>query len=323
MTLRQLTYLREVIRQSFNVSNAARALYTSQSGVSRQLQDLAEELGVDLFVRCGKRFVGLTEAGKEIAAVVDDILRDSQRIRKIADAHRDGNRGVLRILATRHVAASSLHEAIVRCRQEMPALQIEINQEDPGLAFELLRQHGADLGMLPEPPAQFTDLAYFPLTRWHLTLVVPQGHVLMAATELTLETLSAYPCCCYERTSRSRQIVDETFELAGMRSPVSFSLSSSPDILQYVATGIGIGLIAEEAFNAARHPDLAAVDVRHLFQPITTGVVLPRNVRLSTALRAFIKVLSPGLDLEVQGFDAEPVRALPAAGRRREFSGLA
>src|SRR4051812_50145368 len=66
MTLKQLKFLREVARQSLNISNAAIALHTSQPGVSRQVQELEAELGVELLVRRKNRVLALTEAGEGV-----------------------------------------------------------------------------------------------------------------------------------------------------------------------------------------------------------------------------------------------------------------
>jgi DNA-binding transcriptional LysR family regulator len=303
MKLRQLIYLHEVAQQSFNISAAADALFTSQSGVSRQLQELADELGVDLFLRHGKRLVGLTEAGEEIASVAAEVIRDTRRIKTIADTHRQGKRGLLAIVATRHVADGSLHEAIMRCRTEMPTLQIEINQEDPAVAFTMLQAGSAHLGLLSEPPEQFPDLIYFPLTQWRLLLVVPKGHPLCELPAVTLEAIAEWRCCSFERSARSRQVIDETFEAAGLQSPVVFSLDSSVRILKYVETGVGIGFVGEVSFDGNRYPDLTAIKVDHLFRSLTTGLVLPRKVQLSAALRSFIEILAPGLSLAEQGND--------------------
>lgn len=300
MKLRQLVYLQEVVQQSFNVSNAANALFTSQSGVSRQLQDLAEELGVELFRRQGKRLIGLTTAGEEIVAVAAEVLRATQRIKKIADTHRDGQRWELMIVATRHALAARLHDAIVRCRQELPALQVQVTQEDPSKAYAMLRAGDADLGFVSEPVKPLTDLAYFPLAEWQLLLVVPQGHPLGTLPQVTLEAIAGYPCCSFERASLSRQVLDQTFESAGLKSPIAFSLTSTASILQYVETGVGLGFVGEVSFMGAYHPNLQPIDVGHLFRSLTSGVVLPRNHPLSDPVRSFVQILAPHLDIELQ-----------------------
>jgi LysR family cys regulon transcriptional activator len=301
MKLRQLVYLHEVTQQAFNISAAAKALYTSQPGISRQLQDFAGELGVELFRHQGKRLIGLTPAGEEIAAVAAGMIRDIKRIKEIAAAHESGYSGGLVIVATRHAAANRLHEAMIRCQDSLPTLDVRVFEEDPANAATMLREGDAHLGVLSEPPVRSPDLVYFPLEEWRLLLVVPRNHPLTRLPVVTLAALTGYPACSYEGSARSRQVLDETFRAAGLRSPVSYSLGSSAKILQYVATGVSIGFVGEADFLPANHPDLQGIDVSYLFRPLTTDLVLPRKERLSDAVRAFAKILAPTVTLAWQG----------------------
>lgn len=315
MKLRQLVYLHEVVQQSFNISAAANSLFTSQSGVSRQLQELSQELGVELFTHHGRRLVGLTEVGKEIAEATVEALRITKRIKQIADTHRLGESGALRIVASRHAMASNLHQAIVRCRQELPGLQVEISQEEPAVALELLRGGRADLGLLTEPTEPLPDLVYCPLAEWRLQLVVPAGHPCTELPDLTLEALAAYPCCSFERSARTRQIIDEAFELAGVKSPIAFSLDSTSSILDYVQSGLAIGFVVEDSFQLAHYPELQILDVHHLFHPLTTGIVLPRKVRITYGLRNFVSHLAPHLAIDWDNGLTVANGNHPAAGR--------
>ena len=91
MNFQQLRIIRETIKRNFNLTEVANALFTSQSGVSKHIKDLEDELGVELFVRRGKRFLGLTEPGKELLVIVERMLIDANNLRRLAEqfAHRD------------------------------------------------------------------------------------------------------------------------------------------------------------------------------------------------------------------------------------------
>jgi len=293
--LRQLVYFHEVIRQDFNISAAAKALFTSQPGMSRQLQDLAEELGVDLFRYQGKRLVGLTEPGQEIADLAANVLRDVKRIRQVADAHVAGQRGGLLIVATRHVADNRLRQAMIALRRRLPTLTVRVCEEDPIAATNMLIAGEADLGVLSEPPERRPELLYLPVEEWRLILVAPQDHDICQRPEVRLEDLAAEPLCSYERTATSRQIIDEAFRGHGIDSPVTFALSSSAMILEYVENGAGIGVIGESAFDASAHPTLRQVAATHLFRPLTTDVVLPRKAKLHHFIYRFVRLLAPSI----------------------------
>jgi LysR family transcriptional regulator, cys regulon transcriptional activator len=295
MKLRQLDYLHEVIRQNFNVSLAAKALYTSQPGVSRQLQDLATELGVDLFRHQGKRLIGLTPVGAEIAEVAAEVIRNMKRIKEIADAYSTGEQGDLVIVATRHAAATRLQDALVRSQSTAPRLRVRVFEEEPGVAAAKLRSGDASLGVLTEPPQRHPDLLYFPIEHWGLLLAVPRDHPIASLPAVSLETLAQYPCCSYEGSARSRQVLDEAFRAAGLKSPVAFSLGSSDKILDYVEAGVGPGIVGASAFVPEQHPNLRAMDVSNLFRSLTTDLVLPRRQQLSKEVYRLIRLLDPTL----------------------------
>lgn len=298
MKLRQLAYFHEVIRQDFNISLAAKALFTSQPGVSRQLQALAAELGVELFRYRGKRLIGLTPAGAEIAALAESMIRDASRIKEIAHGYSAGEQGVLTIVATRHAAATRLQEAMVQNQTAVPPLRVRVCEEEPGLAVAKLRSGEASLGVLTEPPERHPDLLYFPIEQWSLLLVVPRDHPIAGLPQATFEALARYPCCSYEDSARSRQVLEEAFRVAGLASPVVFSLGSSEKILDYVEAGVGTGILGATAFAPERHPNLLAMDVGHLFRPLVTDLVLPRRARLSKEAFRLVRYLDPTLTWE-------------------------
>ncbi|WP_295451032.1 LysR substrate-binding domain-containing protein [uncultured Thiodictyon sp.] len=311
MKLRQLVYLNEVVHQDCNISAAAKALYTSQPGISRQLQDLGAELGLEIFQRQGKRLIGLTQPGLEIAAVAAQVMANIKHIRKIAAAHGSGQSSRLVVVASRYAVATRVHDAVVRCRTELPGLHFQISEEEPGAATAMLRCGEADLGVFVESATRYPDLAYFPLEEWRLILVIPRDHPIGALPRVTLKALAGYPCCSYNRSARTRQVLDEAFASARLESPITVSLGSSAEILNYVATGIGIGLVGEAAFDPAHYPDLRPVDLGHLIRPLTTNLGLRHAALQSQAVRAFVQVIDPTLSLDrpepAQGSAAPPV----------------
>lgn len=296
MKLRQLVYFNEVIDQDFNISAAAQALFTSQPGVSRQLQTLADELGVDLFTHHGKRLIGLTEPGQEIAVLAARVIRDVQRIEAVADSHADANRGGLVVVATRHAASNRLRDTMMRFCEAMPALKVRVFEEEPRSASAMLRAGNADIGILSESPERDPELLYFPIETWRLLLVVPKDHPLSCGADVSLESLARYPICSYERTANSRRIVEDAFRAAGMGAPIAHALGSSAMILQYVERGIGVGIVGEASFEQESHPNLRGIGVDHLFRSLTTDVVLPRKSRLPKSVFGFLDLLAPTLD---------------------------
>lgn len=295
LKIRQLVYFNEVIKQDFNISAAAQALYTSQPSVSRQLRELADELGVEIFRYQGKRLIGLIEAGAEIARITARVLMEVRRIQEVVQTYGAGRRNRIKVVATRHAASNLLHRAMVLAREQLPTLQVEVTEEDPRLATAMLRAGEADLGLLTEVGRHEEDLIYFPIERWQLLLVAPRGHPLCDQPSIGLLDLTHYAICSYEHASRSRQVIDETFERAGLQSPVTLSFASSRVILQYVQSQIGVAIIAESAFDPLEYQDLRGISVSHLFRPMTTEVVMPRKTDLLGRVCAFVHILAPEL----------------------------
>ncbi len=81
MNFQQLKIIRESARCNYNLTEVANTLFTSQSGVSRHIRELEEELGIEIFIRRGKRLLGMTEPGKELLVVAERILNDANNIR--------------------------------------------------------------------------------------------------------------------------------------------------------------------------------------------------------------------------------------------------
>src|SRR5712671_4374825 len=100
MKLQQLRYLTEVVRRGLNVSEAAAALHTSQPGVSKQIRALEDELGSDIFVRQGRRFTAITDAGREIVPAIERILADVANLKAVGAEFAHHAKGTLAVGVT-------------------------------------------------------------------------------------------------------------------------------------------------------------------------------------------------------------------------------
>lgn len=74
MKLQQLRFVLAISQYDLNISSAAKHLYTSQPGVSRQLRLLEEELGLNIYIRNGKQLIGTTEQGKKLLNKFQSIM---------------------------------------------------------------------------------------------------------------------------------------------------------------------------------------------------------------------------------------------------------
>ena len=191
MNFQQLRIIREAARRDYNLTEVANALYTSQSGVSRHIRELEDELGIELFIRHGKRLLGMTEPGKELLVIAERMLNDANNIRKLADTFANRENGRLHVATTHTQARYALPRVVKEFRSQFPQVQLELNQAGPEEIVRLLQSGDSDIGISSERLDQADGIVAFPYYRWHHNIVVPEHHPLTQEPELTLEKLAA------------------------------------------------------------------------------------------------------------------------------------
>ena len=298
MNFQQLRIIRETVRQDFNLTTVANTLFTSQPGVSKHIKDLEDELGIEIFVRRGKRLLGLTEPGKELLAVVERILIDAQNARSIADHYSSRETGNLVIATTHTQARYALPEVIKRFKAEYPKVHLVLHQGSPREIAELLTAGEADISIATEGLNSVPEVVTFPYYTWNHALIVPKGHPLTKLPELTLADIADYPIITYHEGFTGRANIDRSFAEAGLIPDVVLSAIDADVIKTYVDVGLGVGIVASMAYNAERDGSLVQLGLPGLFEANTTRLALRRGVYLRSYAYAFIHLLVPGLTEE-------------------------
>lgn len=279
MNLQQLRIVRETVRRNFNLTEVANALYTSQSGVSRHLLDLEDELGVQLFVRRGKRLTGLTGPGAELVPIVERIVLDLGNVRHLADHYAERDGGTLRIATTHTHARYVLPAIVAKFRASHPQVRLHFHQGSPAEITALVQSGEADIGIATDSLADAPDLICVPFHQWHHAVVVQRDHPLTALRPLTLAALAEYPLITYHHGVTGRGRIDAAFEAAGLAPRVVLTALDSDVLKAYVELGLGVGIIAPAAFDARRDTELALIDGAPLF-PRSTSLVAVRRGQL-------------------------------------------
>ena len=163
MNFQQLRIIRETVRQNFNLTEASAALYTSQSGVSKHIKDLEDELGVQLFVRKGKRLLGLTEPGQSLLSIVERMLVDADNIKRLADDFNKVDEGTLTIATTHTQARYVLPPIVNQFKKLFPKVHLVLQQASPVEIAEMLLQGEADIGTATESLTTEENLANLPV----------------------------------------------------------------------------------------------------------------------------------------------------------------
>ena len=295
MNFQQLRIVRETVRQNFNLTETGKALFTSQSGISKGLKELEDELGVEIFSRFGKRLVGLTEAGGDLLKVVDRILLDAENIKRVALQFSGRKKGNLTVATTHTQARYVLPDIIKRFMLDVPEVHLSLHQGSPKEIAELLLNGDADIGIATETLAMVPDLISFPCYEWEHAVVVQKDHPLLALDNVTLEDLSKFPVITYHPSFTGRSHVDHAFRQANLEPDIVITAMDADVIKTYVGLGLGIGVVSSLAFDPERDVSLALIPAGHLFGSNFARIAVRRGHYLRGYAYDFIRRLAPNL----------------------------
>ncbi|RQO53458.1 transcriptional regulator [Paucibacter sp. KBW04] len=303
MNFQQLRSVREAQRRGFNLTEVALALHTSQPGVSRQIRELEDELGIEIFVRAGKRLTGLTEPGRNVMPIVERLLHEADNLKRAGDDFARADSGTLRIAATHSQARYALPPVVRDFRAAHPDVILHLQQGSPQQVAKLLLDGEADVGIATEALAQYEDLVALPCYRWTHTIITPLDHPLaqeaadLAAQGqvLPLERLAQFPIITYESGYTGRSHIDEAFRAAGLDLNVVLAAMDADVIKTYVDLGLGVGIVAAIAYDDERDRHLSAIDARHLFADNMTRLAVRRDAYLRDYIYAFISTFAAPL----------------------------
>ncbi|MCP5244631.1 MAG: HTH-type transcriptional regulator CysB [Burkholderiales bacterium] len=295
MKLQQLRYLCETANQSLNLSKAAKKLYTSQPAISKQIQQLEEELGVLIFIRNGKRIVQVTPQGEIIIQIARKILQETENMKKAAQDYTREGGGSLTIATTHTQARYALPPVIKRFTTLHPKVRLVLRQGSPTQISELVSSGEADIAIATEAIEHFQELIMLPCYQWNRCVVVPPDHPLLTNTVLTLKAISQHPIITYDFAFTGRSKINQAFEREGLTPNVVLTAIDSDVIKTYVELGLGIGILAKMAFDPKRDKQLRAIDASHLFEPSTTRIGISRNSYLQGFVFDFIEMFAPHL----------------------------
>lgn len=312
MNFQQLRSIREAVRQGFNLTEVAEVLHTSQPGVSRQIRELEDELGIDIFVRAGKRLTGLTPPGEAVLPIVERLLAEAENLKRAGADYAQQAFGPLAIAATHSQARYALPPAVRDFRAAHPGVQLQLHQGSPKQVAKMLIDGEADIGIATEALAQYEELVALPCYRWTHAVVVPPGHALLDGEPLTLARLAAHPLITYDAGYTGRAHIDEAFAREGLVPTLALTAMDADVIKTYVELGLGVGIVASIAFDPERDRGLRSLDARHLFAVNMTRLALKRGSWLRGYGYAFIETFAPSLTRAVvqRALDGGPLEAL-------------
>lgn len=301
MNLHQLRFVREAVRHQFSLTEAAKALFTSQPGVSKAIIELEEELGFQIFKRHGKRIKGLTAPGELVYAACERVLAELENIKRVGEEFAGRDSGQLTIAVTHTQARYVLPKVVAEFRRKFPKVKLVLLQGSPEQLAQWVRKDQADLAVATEALADEPDLVTLPCYEWGHVAVAPAGSSWLkhtqgkAGRQMALADFSGMPIITYETHFAGRKKIDAAFAKANVQAEVVLEAIDADVIKTYVGLGLGVGIIAEVAFDPTKDQGLLAVPVDHLFGRNTTRIALRQGVFMRTLMYEFIALFAPML----------------------------
>ena len=299
MNLHQFRFVREAVRQNFNLTSAAKALFTSQPGVSKAIIELEDELGVEIFRRHGKRIRSLTEPGKRILVSIEHILDEMETLKRVGSDFANQDLGSFVIATTHTQARYALPKVLSGFTKRFPKVRVSIQQGSPGQIAELLLQDRADIAIATEGIANTPGVLALPGFQWQHVIMVPLSHPLLNQATVTLEEIAKYPIITYDKAFAGRSKIDAAFAQRNLTPDIILEAIDADVIKTYVEIGMGIGIVAGLAYDTEKDRNLKVIPVGHLFGNNITHLGIKQGAYLRSFVYTFIELFSPTLTRKI------------------------
>lgn len=300
MNLHQFRFVQEAVRRNLNLTEAAKALHTSQPGVSKAIIELESELGIEIFTRHGKRIKRVTEPGQHVLKSIEVIMREVHNLKRIGEQFSAQDSGTLSIATTHTQARYVLPNPVAKLRTAFPKVAISLHQGSPAQVAQMLLDDVADIGIATESLSQYDELITLPCYDWQHVLVLPFGHPLLDKEHISLDDLAPVPLITYHPSFTGRTRIDQAFGLKQIRPNIVLEAIDSDVIKTYVKLGMGVGIVAEMAMQGEdRNPDLVSRPASHLFGHNVARVAFKRGAYLRQFVFRFAEFLSDRLSRDL------------------------
>ena len=296
MNLHQFRFVQEAVRRDLNLTETAKALFTSQPGISKAILELEAELGIDIFARHGKRLRRVTEPGVQVLKAIEVIMREVGNLKRIGEEYSQQDAGTLSIATTHSQARYFLPGPVAQLRKRFPKVNISLHQGSPVQVARMVIDEVADIGLATESLNEFDELVTLPCYEWHHAVVMPANHPLAQVERISLEDLAVLPLVSYHPSFSGRSRVDAAFATRSLKPDIVLEAIDADVIKTYVRIGLGVGIVSELAVrDDPPGGDLVSRPVGHLFGQNVTRIAFKRGAYLRNFVYAFAEMMSDRL----------------------------
>ena len=299
MNLHQFRFVQEAVRRNLNLTEAAKALHTSQPGVSKAIIELEGELGIEIFARHGKRLKRVTEPGQHVLKSIELIMREVSNLKRIGEQYSAQDSGTLSIATTHTQARYVLPLPVARLREAYPKVNVSLHQTTPDQVARMVIDEVAEIGMATESLADYPELVTLPCYEWEHVLVMPPNHPLVQKERIGLDDIAHEPLITYHPSFTGRGKIDAAFAARRLQPRIALEAIDSDVIKTYVRLGLGIGIVAEMAMRDDPVGDLVVRPVGHLFGQSVARVAFKRGAYLRNFVYKFAELISDRLSRDL------------------------
>lgn len=288
--LKQLETVWQTVLNNYNLSETAKVLHTSQSSLSKHISSLEGQLKADVFIRQGKRLVGLSPIGKQLLPHIERIFVEIRTIENLTLDFQNPTTGELSIATTHTQARYVLPDVIQQFKQKFPNIQLVLQQADPESIANLVAQGQVDIGIATESLLAKDNLHCIRYYDWYHHIIVPLHHPLTKYSEITnIQTLADYPIITYHGGFTGRGAIDQTFANAGIEPNIVLTALDADVISTYVGLNMGVGTIAEMAFEGEHYRNLVKIPTK-IFGKHVTWIATRADSDIRNFAKTFINL---------------------------------
>jgi LysR family transcriptional regulator of abg operon len=274
------------ISEAGSIRSAAASLGRSQPGLTKNLRQLEDELGVKLFQRTSRGVIP-TKIGQLVLARTRTIATDIRRLQEEVEQTKGGQHGTVSVCVSPLAATQILPAALLSFRRRFPEVDVQISSGLFPVAIVPLREGHSDIVIGPRPPAdQSHSLNVEPLLTTDVVIVTSKSS--LHAKARSIGDLSDADWMMIGSPGGPGDIFEPVFRENGFRSPIARISSESYMAAFEIVRSLGLvctfpGRLLREQGN--RYPDLVVIPVRESIAPIEITLLTRADVPPTPAAR--------------------------------------
>jgi LysR family transcriptional activator of glutamate synthase operon len=290
MELRQIKYFIEVARVE-HVTEAAANLHVAQSAVSRQIANLEDELGVELFFREGRN-VKLTPVGKIFLDHMEIALGEIEKGVQSVQEYLNPETGLIRIGFPNSLAAKTLPSVISAFRDEHPNIGFKLKQGTNRDLKDLVIQGDIDIAFVSPVPLNEDKINGHVFFTENMMALVSLHHPLAERTTIRLKDLRRDSFVIFRQGYAMRELVLDACAQIGFEPKIAFEGEDIDTIRGLVAAGLGVSLLPEVAIVNNVPAEAVSISISEPAITRTVGVIVPNNREIAPSEKLFFNFLT-------------------------------